>query len=361
MLTRNPTTTFLARGRMPLLAFLFATLLALPAAAQKVDITYLTSDITSAGPNLDTNLVNPWGMSISPGGPWWISDNGSGLSTLYNGTGQPQGLVVTIPPGSGSGTGTPSGTVYNSSSTDFKVNGQSTPFLFCTEDGTISGWYGGSTAFIAVNNSTLGSVYKGMSIAQAAGANYLYVANFNAGTVEVYDHNFTLHSFGPNSFVDSTIPTGFAPFNVQNIGNNKLVVTYAKQDADKHDDVPGPGNGYVDVYDSQGNLQFRLAHVLYLNSPWAVALAPQSFLGYPGELLIGNFGSGLVTAFNASTGAWIGNMINANDLQVQIPGLWALTFGNGGSGGPTNTLYFTAGPYGENHGIFGMITPHPGF
>jgi len=361
MLTANPTTTFLARGRMPLLAILFATLLVLPAAAQKVDITYLTSDITSAGPNLDTNLVNPWGMSISPGGPWWISDNGTGLSTLYNSTGQPQGLVVTIPPGSGSGTGTPSGTVYNASSTDFKINGQSTPFLFCTEDGTISGWYGGSTAFIAVNNNTLGSVYKGMSIAQAAGSNYLYVANFNAGTVEVYDHNFTLHSFGPNSFVDSTIPAGFAPFNVQNIGNNKLVVTYAKQNAAKHDDVPGPGNGYVDVYDSQGNLQFRLSHVLFLNSPWGIAVAPQNFLGYPGELLIGNFGSGLVTAFNATTGAWIGNMTNVNDLQVQIPGLWGLNFGNGGSGGPTNTLFFTAGPYGENHGVFGMITPHPGF
>jgi len=346
---------------MPLLMLFMATALALPAAAQKVDITYLTSDISAVGPNMDSNLVNAWGMSISPTGPWWLSDNGTGLSTLYNGSGQAQGLVVTIPSFNGQGTGTPSGTVYNASATDFKINGQSTPFLFCTEDGTISGWYGGSTAFIAVNNGSHGAVYKGMAIASAAGHNYLYVANFNAGTVEAYDGSFSSHSFGSNAFVDTTIPSGFAPFNVQNIGNNTLVVTYAKQNAAKHDDVAGPGNGYVDVYDSQGNLHFRLQHVLYLNSPWGVAVAPQNFLGYPGELLIGNFGSGLVTAYNASTGVWLGNMINANDLQVEIPGLWGLTFGNGGSGGPTNALYFTAGPYGESHGIFGMITPHPGF
>jgi uncharacterized protein (TIGR03118 family) len=346
---------------VPLLTLFLAAALALPASAQKVDITNLTSDISAASPNLDSDLVNPWGMSISPTGPWWLSDNGTGLSTLYNASGQNQGLIVTIPSFNGQGTGSPSGTVYNASSTDFKINGQATPFLFCTEDGTISGWYGGTTAFIAVNNGSRGAVYKGMAIASAAGHNYLYVTNFNAGTVEAYDGTFTTHSFGSGAFVDTTIPSGFAPFNVQNIGNNTLVVTYAKQDAQKHDDVAGPGNGYVDVYNSEGTLQFRLQHVIYLDSPWGVAVAPQSFLGYPGELLIGNFGSGLITAYNASTGVWLGNMINSQDLQVEIPGLWGLTFGNGGSGGPTSTLFFTAGPYGENHGIFGMITPHPGF
>lgn len=361
MLTAYPPTTLLARGRMPLLTLMISLLLALPAAAQKVDITYLTSDINLVSPNNDTNLVNPWGMSASPSGPWWLSDNGTGLSTLYNGNGQPQGLVVTIPSYNGQGTGSPSGTVYNASTTDFKIHGQATPFLFCTEDGTISGWYAGSTAFIAVNNGAGGAVYKGMALASAAGANYLYVANFNSGKVEVYDGNYQSHSFGSNAFVDTSIPSGFAPFNVQNIGNNTLVVTYAKQNAAKHDDVPGPGNGYVDVYDSEGNLQFRLQHVLYLNSPWGVAVAPQNFFGYPGDLLIGNFGSGLISAYNPSTGAWITNVLNVNDLQVEIPGLWGLTFGNGGSGGPTNTLFFTSGPYGENHGIFGMITPHPGF
>ena len=359
MLSAAQTKTVSRRGWMAILPLLTIALLNLPASAQKVNITYLTSDIPAVGSNNDTHLVNPWGMSISPTGPWWISDNGTGLSTLYNGSGVAQSLVVTIPSGTGSGTGTPSGTVYNGTG-DFKINGTPAAFLFCTEDGTISGWNGGSAASIAVNNNTLGSVYKGIAEGSVSGANYLYVANFNAGTVEVYDRNFTIRSFGPNSFVDSTIPTGYAPFNVQPIGSNLLVVTYAKQDAAKHDDVAGPGNGYVDVFDNQGNLQFRLAHTIYLNSPWGVAVAPQSFSGFGGDLLIGNFGSGLITAYNASTGAWLGNMFNTNDLPVQIDGLWGLTFGNGGGGGPATTLFFTAGSFGENHGIFGSITPHPG-
>jgi uncharacterized protein (TIGR03118 family) len=340
-------------GLLLLIAF------ALPAAAQKVDITYLTSDISAVASHTDTNLVNPWGMSIAPTGPWWISDNATGLSTLYDGTGAIQPLVVTIPTGTGTGTGSPTGTVYNGS-TDFKIHNIPAQFLFCTEDGTISGWYTSTTAFLAVNNNSSGAVYKGMALASAGGANYLYVANFHAGTVEVYDGTFTPHSFGGSAFVDSTIPSGYAPFNVQYIGNSKLVVTYAKQDAAKHDDVAGPGNGFVDVYDTQGNLQFRLTHNLFLNSPWGVVLVPQNFSGFAGDLLIGNFGSGLITAFNASTGAWIGNMLNVADLPVQINGLWGLTFGNGNGGGPTNTLFFTAGYFDEAHGIFGMIKPHTG-
>lgn len=360
MFTANQTRIAPRRGWMPALILSALALLALPALAQKVDITYLTSDLPAVGAFQDTNLVNAWGMSISPTGPWWISDNGTGLSTLYSGTGQPQSLVVTIPSGTGSGSGTPSGTVYNPSTTDFKIHNIATPFLFCTEDGTISGWYAGTTAFIAVNHNSSGAVYKGLALGSAGGANYLYVANFNAGTVEAYDGTYATHSFGANAFVDTTIPSGYAPFNIVNIGNNKLVVTYAKQDAAKHDDVPGPGNGYVDVYDTMGNLQFRLQHYIWLNSPWAAVVAPQSFVGFGGDLLIGNFGSGLISAYNASNGAFMGNMINVADLPVQIGGLWALAFGNGGSGGPTSTLFFTAGPYGEGHGIFGMITPHPG-
>jgi uncharacterized protein (TIGR03118 family) len=335
-------------------------LLALPASAQKVNITYLTSDIPSAGPVHDSNLVNAWGLSISPTGPWWVSDNGTGLSTLYDGNGAIQPLVVTIPTASGTGTGTPTGTVYNASTTDFKTHGFATPFLFCTEDGTISGWYTSTQAFINVNNSGSGAVYKGITLGQVGTTNYLYVANFHAGTVEVYDGTYTLHSFGPNAFVDSTIPAGYAPFNVQNIGSNRIVVTYAKQNASKHDDIPGPGNGFVNIYDTQGNLQVRLAHVLYLNSPWGVALAPANFAGFANTLLIGNFGSGLIAAFNPSTGAWAGNMFNVASLPVQIDGLWAIAFGNGSGGGPANTLYFAAGPFGEKHGTFGMITPHPG-
>jgi len=346
-------------GWIAMLSLLAIAALSLPASAQKVNITNLTSDITAVGAFNDTNLVNPWGMSTAPSGPWWISDNNSGLSTLYIASGQPQGLVVTIPPASGSGTGSPTGTVYNASTSDFKIHNQATPFLFCTEDGTISGWYAATQAFIAVNNSGSGAVYKGMALASAAGKNYIYVTNFNAATVEVYDGTYTLHSFGSNSFVDSSIPSGYAPFNIQLVGSS-LVVTYAKQNAAKHDDVPGPGNGYVDIYDTEGNLQRRLAHTLFLNAPWGVVQAPASFSGFGNDLLVGNFGSGAISAYNISTGAWIGNMLNVNDLPVQIDGLWGLTFGNGGSDGPTNTLFFTAGPYGEIHGIFGSITPHPG-
>ena len=332
--------------------------LSLPASAQKVNINYLTSDINAVSPNLDAHLVNPWGMSIAPTGPWWFSDNATGLSTLYDGNGVPQGLVVTIPPASGSGAGSPTGTVYNPTSA-FLVHGIPAAFLFCTEDGTISGWYAGTTAFIAVNNNLNNAVYKGMTLASVGGNPYIYVANFHAGTVEVYDGNFSPHTFSAGQFTDSSIPSGYAPFNVQLVAG-KIIVTYAKQDAAKHDDVPGPGNGYVDIYDMQGNLQIRLAHVLYLNSPWGAVQAPSTFSGFANDLLIGNFGSGLITAYNINTGAWIGNMLNVANLPVQINGLWGLTFGNGAGGGPTTTLFFTAGYFDEVHGIFGMITPHPG-
>ena len=342
---------------MTLVSILAIAALSLPAFAQKVDITYLTSDITAVSANLDGHLVNPWGMSISPTGPWWISDNATGLSTLYDGNGLPQSLVVTIPPAT-TGTGTPTGTVYNPTS-NFTIHGIPAAFLFCTEDGTISGWYTGTTAFIAVNNNANNAVYKGMTLATVGGNPYIYVTNFHAGTVEVYDGNFAPHTFSNGQFTDSSIPSGYAPFNVQLVAG-KIIVTYAKQDAAKHDDVPGPGNGYVDVYDTQGNLQVHLAHVIYLNSPWGAVQAPSTFSGFANDLLIGNFGSGLITAYNLSTGAWIGNMLNVADLPVQINGLWGLTFGNGGSGGPASTLFFTAGYFDEAHGIFGKITPHAG-
>jgi uncharacterized protein (TIGR03118 family) len=358
MFSTKKATTASRTGWMAMLSLLAIAALSLPASAQKVNITNLTSDITAVGSFNDTNLVNPWGMSTAPSGPWWISDNNSGLSTLYIASGQPQGLVVTVPPGSGSGPGSPTGTVYNPTS-NFTIHGIPAAFLFCTEDGTISGWYTGTNAFIAVNNNGSSAVYKGMAMATVGSTPYLYVTNFHAGTVEVYDGTFQSHTFSAGQFTDSSIPSGYAPFNVQLVGNS-LVVTYAKQNSAKHDDVPGPGNGYVDIYDTQGNLQVRLAHNIYLNAPWGVAQAPSSFSGFGNDLLIGNFGSGLITAYNISTGAWLGNMLNVNDLPVQIDGLWALTFGNGGSDGPTGTLFFTAGSFGEVHGIFGSITPHPG-
>ena len=315
-----------------------ATFLSLPAAAQRATPQILTSDIPNVGSFNDTHLVNAWGMSFNPSGPWWISDNGTGLSTLYNASGTPQGLVVTIPSGNGVDTGTPTGQVYNST-TDFKIVGTPAHFLFAGEDGTISGWYTGTTAQLVVNNSGSGNaVYKGIALASAGGANYLYVANFHNGSVDVFDANFAPHSFGSGAFTDSTIPVGFAPFNVYNIGGGKLAVAYAKQDADKHDDVPGRGNGYVDIFDTSGNLLTRFAHNIYLNSPWAIAVVPASgFGGYGGDILVGQFGSGAILAYTPA-GVFAGILIDPANLQLQIDGLWGLAFGNGGSAGPDNNF-----------------------
>ncbi|MGC2111984.1 MAG: TIGR03118 family protein [Candidatus Korobacteraceae bacterium] len=332
----------------------------MPASAQSYTATILTSDIANISTNTDANLTNPWGLVASPTGPWWVSDNGTGLSTLYDGTGSPLSLVVTIPSSNGTDTGTPDGIVFNSTS-GFPINGNPAAFIFSTEDGTISGWNGGTSAVIAVNNGNggTGAVYKGLALASAGGNNYLYVANFRAATVEVYDSSFAPHSFGANAFVDSSIPSGFAPFNVQLIGSN-LYVTYAKQDAAKHDDVAGPGNGYVDVYDTQGNLLSRLPHIIQMNSPWAVVLAPADFGAFSNDLLVGNFGSGSIMAFDANTGNFIGLMFDEAKLQLRIEGLWGLHFGNGQSAGPTNTLFYTAGTFSEAYGTFGTLVPTPG-
>jgi uncharacterized protein (TIGR03118 family) len=337
------------------LVLMTLALVSLPAAAQKATPTNLTSDIPDVGAFTDANLVNPWGMVAAPGGPWWISDNGSGLSTLYNGSGKPEALVVTIPSATGSGPGSPDGIVFNSTS-DFQIGGESATFLYSTEDGTISGWTGGTSATIAVNNNPA-AVYKGLALGSANSANYLYAANFRNGTVDVFDKNYAPFSFGSGTFVDPDIPSGFAPFNVVNMGNSQLAVTYAKQDAAKHDEVFGPGFGYVTIFSTSGTLVSRLPHTPYLNAPWAVVMAPASgFGGFSGDILVGQFGSGVIAAYTPA-GAFVGLLFNPAILQLQIDGLWGLGFGNGAMGsGPTTTLYFTAGPYGENHGILGSIT-----
>jgi len=348
-------------GRIVALSLLTMALLRLPALAQTYTATVLTSDIANISPNTDGNLSNPWGLIASTSGPWWVSDNGTGLSTLYNGSGVPQSLVVTVPDWTGSGTGVPSGIAFNSTN-DFQLSpGNPAVFLFVSEDGTVQGWNHGvnpTESVIEVNNFGT-AVYKGMALASAGGANYIYATNFFAGTVDVFDTNFAAHSFGASAFVDSTIPTGFAPFNIQLIGG-KLIVTYAKQDAAKHDDVAGPGNGYVDVFDTQGNLLSRLPHIIQMNSPWAIVQAPASFGAFSNDLLIGNFGSGSIMAFNPSNGNFIGLVLDESKLPMRINGLWALEFGNGGSAGPTTTLFYTAGTFDETYGEFGSILPTPG-
>jgi len=345
------------------LSMVAIALLSLPATAQIGDIgndsplftvTNLTSDIPNVGNNNDTDLVNPWGLVASPSSPWWVSDNATGLSTLYDGAGVKQGLVVTIPAWNAPTGGAPDGIVFNSTS-DFKINGNSTHFLFATEDGTLQGWSGGTSAVIAVNNWPV-AVYKGLALASAGGANYLYVANFRGGTVDVFDANFAPHSFGPNAFVDPTVPSAYSPFNVANINGN-IVVTYALPDDQRHDDVAGAGHGYVRMFDSQGSLLMDFRHVFELNSPWAVALAPSSGFGsLSGKLLIGQFGSGAIVAYDPKNGRFLGPLLDTSALPIRINGLWGLGVGNGAKSGPTDTLYFTAGYFDEAHGLFGTIS-----
>ncbi len=317
--------------------------------------TNLVSDLPGVAAHTDPNLVNPWGISFSPTSPIWIANNGSGTSTLYNGAGTPQALIVTIPPGSGTGTSAPTGTVFNGT-----ANFGSAAFLFATEDGTIASWApaDGTTAVLPVNNSSSGAVYKGMTIA----GNDLFVTNFNSGNIEEYNSSFGLVST-TGKFTDPSLPAGFAPFNIQNI-NGDLYVTYALQDGAKHDDVAGPGNGYVVVYDANGNLLNTLISQGALNSPWGLAVAPAGFGSFGGDLLVGNFGDGSINAFNLSTGAFIATLDGANGMPLINQGLWSLAFGNGAQGTSTGTLYITAGIPGpggqvEDHGLFAAIDAVP--
>jgi uncharacterized protein (TIGR03118 family) len=380
--------------------------------------TNLVSDLPGVAQNQDPQLVNPWGISESSSSPFWISDNGAGTSTLYNAQGQPQPpgnnpplnpLQVTIPtvPGSTASHGTPTGTVFNTDSGGggFKVtNGtKSAPaiFLFDTEDGTIVGWNpgvnpagsdptkAGTFAIIAVDNSgnnftqpdplkQTGAVYKGLTIASAttpifpsdpASTTVIYASNFRSGQVEAYDTNFQRVT-SAGAFADSRLPQGYAPFDVQ-VLNGKVYVTYAKQDAAKHDDVAGPGNGFVDVFNLDGspglaNGQKRLISRGDLNSPWGLAIAPSTTsatsnfgaqgANLAGALLVGNFGDGRIHAYDATTGAELSTLTDPDGEPIQIPGLWALKVGNGGQGGDSSTIYFTAGLDHENHGLFGSLS-----
>jgi uncharacterized protein (TIGR03118 family) len=315
----------------------------------------LVSDLPGVSDHTDTNLLNPWGISFSPTSPFWISDNHSGRSTLYNSSGTPQALVVTIPPPAG-GTppASPSGTVWNTTTGFFVVSNTSSRFLFSTEDGTISAWASGPNAVLKVDNSASGAVYKGLAIGSNGVGTFIYATDFHNGKIDAFDTNFSPALVG--AFVDTNIPATFAPFNIQNL-NGELYVTYAQPDADKHDDVPGPGHGYVDVFDTSGNLLKRLVVQGDLNSPWGVALAPMGFGPFGGALLVGNFGDGRINAFDPATGNWMGELNGTNGSPLVIPGLWALAFGNGGSGGSPQTLYFTAGPNGETDGLFGSLAP----
>ena len=328
----------------------------------------LVSDILGFADNYDPNLTNPWGISFSATSPFWISDNRTGVATLYNGSGQPfpvgSPLIITVPPpAGGSSPSAPTGQVYNGGSGFEVAPGQPARFIFATEDGTISGWNptaNPTNAILKVDNSA-SAVYKGLAIGNNGTGDFLYATNFNAGKIDVFDSSFTPTTLA-GSFTDPTMPSGFAPFNIQNLLGN-LYVTYAKQNAAGHDDVPGPGNGFVDVFDLNGNLVRRLISNGALNSPWGLALAPSNFGDFGNALLVGNFGDGLINAFDPGTGAFLGQIQDDKCNPIVIEGLWGLKFGNGGNGGDPDTLYFTAGIPGpppgavEDHGLFGSIQP----
>jgi len=338
---------------------------ALPALAQHYKQTNLVSDQSGVAAIQDMNLVNPWGLSRATGSPWWASDNGTGLATLYLGTGTPASLVVTIPTGdpNASSTGSPTGTVFNGSTGFALAPGKPALFMFVTEDGTISGWNPGvkpTTAVIEANTKSA-SVFKGAALAtvdfpNGDSATYLYVADFRKGRIQVYDSSFHHVTLMEEMFRDTRVPHGFAPFNVQNIGGD-LYVTFAKQDDQKHDPVEGAGLGYVNVYSPLGMFERRLQHGWWLNAPWGVAMAPGDFGIYSHDLLVGNFGSGMIDVFDPATGEFKGMLKDASNHPITIDGLWALSFGSGSTSGSATAMYFSAGPDGEQHGLFGTITP----
>lgn len=329
--------------------------------------TNLVSDLDGVAKFKDAHLVNAWGLVHGPATPWWISDNGAGVSTLYDGNGNafpppPTGpLVVTIPPPASAPPGTlaaPTGVVFNGTS-GFVVskgsNSGASRFIFSTEDGTISGWNPAvdpTHAVLAVDRSAVGAgaVYKGLAIGSTKDGTFLYATNFRFGKIEMFDANFHLVS----SFTDQQLPVGYAPFGIQSIGGN-LYVTFALQDAAKHDDVAGQGHGFVDVFSTSGQLMRRLISHGQLNSPWGLALAPASFGIFSNDLLVGNFGNGRINVYDPNTGERLGQLKSQAGDPIVIDGLWALEFGNDAIAGPSNVLFFTAGIDGEMHGLFGKI------
>ena len=337
--------------KIGLLLLAAAIITATSASADTYSWTNFQSDIAGVAQHTDANLVNPWGMSVSsPGGTIWVSDNGTGVSTLYGQDGTARSLVVTVPTAARNRDGgNPTGQVRNTTAF-FQVtkNGHSAPafFIFVSEDGSISGWnptVDPTNAVIAVDNGTNrgvnSAVYKSVTLGVANGHNFLYASNFRTGKVETYDENF--HQVTPNGFVDPNLPAGFAPFGIRNF-NGEIFVTYAKQNHAKHDDVAGPGNGFINVFDTSGNFLRRLVSNGNLNSPWGLALVE-------GELWVGNFGNGLINVYDPMTGAFIETLMRADGTPLQFDGLWDMLPQAGG-------VFFTAGIADEAHGLFGLIT-----
>ena len=340
-------------------------LAAATASAQRYIQHNLVSDVPGLAAFTDPNLVNAWGIASSASGPIWVANNGTGTSTVYRGNGTALPLVVTIPPGAANTEdgGVPTGLVFNGTG-QFMVteNSVSKPavFIFAGEDGTISGWNPAVDATHAVlpasaDLSSTGAIYKGLALGATASGNFLYATDFHDGFVQVFDSTFT----PTTTFTDpALVALGFAPFGIANIGGD-LYVSFAKQDADAEDDVAGPGNGYIDVFDTSGTMIKQFAANGTLNSPWGMTVAPGNFGAFSHALLVGNFGDGRINAFDPVTGALLGQFLKPSGQPLEIDGLWGLHFGNGGQGGAANLLFFTAGPEDESHGLFGSLRAIP--
>lgn len=320
----------------------------------------LVSDGSVEAEHVDPHLVNAWGIARLPASPWWVADNETGVSTLYDGEGNPQQLVVSIPGASGSAA--PTGLVANpGAGFVITLDGVTAParFLFASEDGTISAWTRSATVVPThslVVAGHAGAIYKGLTIAASPAGERLYATNFHDATVEVFDDAFHPITV-PGGFADPAIPDGFAPFGIRALGG-RVYVTYAMQDADAEDDVAGAHLGYVDAFTPDGVLEERVASAGKLNAPWGLALAPDGFGRFGGRLLVGNFGDGRIVAFrvdghDASEGG--GAYLTGAGGRITIDGLWGIDFGNGGAAGPATTLFFAAGPDDESHGLFGRI------
>src|SRR3954453_11689409 len=341
---------------LALASILTALVLALSAPQARAAETYRVRSLVSDGgvpaAHRDKNLVNGWGLAFGPrSAPAWVADNGTGKSTLYDGNGKAAPLVVTIPKGA------PTGIVFNGTSGFVVRSGAKTGgslFIFDSEAGVVSGWSPGvsPTSAVAAFTAKDGAIYKGLALARQGAAAFLYATDFHNGKVDVLDSGFR-PAKAPGGFKDSTLPTGFAPFGIQNVGG-KLVVTYAKQDAAREDDVHGKGLGFVDLFDAQGHLLKRLVSRGALNAPWGVAPAPKGFGPLGGALLVGNFGDGTINAYDPVSGAARGGLL-AGGKRLVIDGLWGLSFGNGAVTQPTNTLFFAPGPVDESPGLYGRI------
>jgi uncharacterized protein (TIGR03118 family) len=356
--------TRITRSRAALAAAALAVVGALAATALAAsDNAYTVTGIVSDQSGLavqDTHLVNGWGLASLAGSPWWVANNGNATAALYRANGTSPRAPVNVP-------GHPTGLVANASASFRISNGTTTavaPFIFATEEGKIFAW----SPTVAANDAqdtqvtnTAGAVYKGLAIASNANGDFLYATDFHNGHVDVFDGTFQPANLPAAAFTDPSLPDGYAPFGIQNVGGGTIVVTFAKQDSDAADEVAGQGKGFVDAFDTSGNLLARIGEHGQLNAPWGIAMAPADGFGrFSGNLLVGNFGDGEITAFaHEPDGSWEQNgQLRSGNKTLAIDGLWALQFGHGNvaNNGPATTLFFTAGPDDERHGLFGTIT-----